>query len=115
MIQSVWNESRSFGVHIWLSLNGTDLKIKNNNILTSGYETATEELLLVLSVEGEGPRVAGDVFSADGGGWVFGDCPTGFPGASELASASVSCWDAVAEEVTEKIIHLDLNIFLQPI
>lgn len=71
------------------SLNGTVLMIKK--ISHSGYETATEELPLVLSVEGEGPRFAGDVLSPVGEGWVLGDCPTGFPAASELASASVSC------------------------
>lgn len=68
-------------------------------VLHSGYETATEELPLVLSVEGEGPWFAGDVLSPVDEGWVLGDCPTGFPAASELASASVSCWDAVAMEI----------------
>lgn len=45
----------------------------------------------MLSVEGEGPWFAGDVLSPVDEGWVLGDCPTGFPAASELASASVSC------------------------
>lgn len=58
---------------------------------TTCYETATEELPLVLSVEGEGPRFAGDVRSPAGIDWVLGDCPTGFPTGSEEASASVSC------------------------
>jgi len=70
------------------SLNGTVLMMKR--LLRSGYETATEELPLVLSVGGEGPWFAGDVLSPVDGGWVLGDCPTGFPAASELASASVS-------------------------
>lgn len=70
-------------------MNGTVLMLKT--ISHWGYETATEELPLLLSVKGEGPRFAGDVLSPVGEGWVLGDCPTGFPAASELTSVSASC------------------------